>query len=101
MILRYGCILAATSIALLVAGCGDTKNGQAGSASSAAPSQPPATYSDTDLIVPEDFEEEADKVVTRETYQAELAKLAKEIRRPAPKGSADPGANPAPSASSK
>lgn len=81
---RY--ILAAMALSALGAvACGDAKKDAGGSSSVGAglpPEKPAASYADGDLAVPEDFEPAADEAITRETYRAELDKLAQEIHPP-------------------
>jgi hypothetical protein len=69
-------------------GCGDagkaTPTTSSPTASAAPAPHPAASYADTDLAVPEDFEADADRAVTRDTYKRELDEIAKEISPASP-----------------
>lgn len=59
--------------------------------SSAPAPSPSGPYRDEDLIVPPDFEQEAEKAITPGNYKGKLAEIEAELGMPAASASADAG----------
>ena len=59
----------------------ESKNAETTAATAATAAAQPVTIADTDLATPADFEDEAEKAITKANYKTELATLEADISK--------------------